>query len=93
MKVVSSQRFLIPLQNGEIINVLVEEQAGTSFYKYSAVLNGWDDQAKFETGNTIEETVVNLADLLEVELPKDWRSYGSLSRPRSIESAGASVAA
>jgi hypothetical protein len=78
MSVLKRVRYLIPLDNGNTINVLVEEQSNPRLYKYAAVLGDWDEGCMFETGNTIEETVNSLADLLNVTLPVDWMSYGDL---------------
>jgi hypothetical protein len=91
MNVIGTQRFLIPLGNGETINVLVEEQGNPRLYKFAAVLNDWDADCKFETGNSVDEAVGNLADLLDVTLPDDWRTYGSSSRLRCVEVAGAAA--
>jgi hypothetical protein len=91
MNVKGSQRYLIPLQNGETVNILVEEQGNPRLYKYAAVLNDWDQDCKFETANTIDEAVGNLADMLDITLPHDWRTYGSASRLRSVETAGAAA--
>lgn len=93
MNVVKSQRFLIPLQGGDTINVLVEEQGNPRLYKFAAVLNDWDADCKFETGNTVDEAVGNLADMLDITLPHDWRTYGSSDRLRSVANTGATVAA
>lgn len=93
MNVVGRQRYLIPLLNGSTINVLVEEQGNPRLYKYAAVLNDWDQDCQFETGNTIDEAVGNLADLLDVTLPHDWRTYGSSGRLRSVEAVGTAAAA
>jgi hypothetical protein len=91
MNVKSRTRYLIPLQNGNTINVLVEEQGNPRLYKYAAVLNDWDEGCMFETGNSVEETVGNLADLINVTLPEDWRQYEQGGRLRSIELAGAAA--
>ena len=77
MNVISRRRYLIPLQNGDTLNVLVEEQGNPSLYKYAAVDTGWDERCKFSTGNTIEDAVNELADLIDVTLPHDWRNYES----------------
>ena len=90
MNVISSRRYLIPLQNGNTINVLVEEQGNPGLYKYAAVLNRWHPDCWFETGNSIDEAVGNLADLIDVTLPEDWRKYGS-ARLRSVDVAGAAA--
>lgn len=89
MNVIGSKRYLIPLQDGETINVLVEEQGNPRLYKYAVVLNDWDADCKFETGNSVEEAVGNLFDLINIPLPEDWRSYEFGGRLRSVEATGA----
>jgi hypothetical protein len=75
MSVVSRQRYLIPLSNGETLNVLVEEQANPSLYKYAAVQNDWDERCIFETADTVDAAVQQLAEMLHLELPDNWRDY------------------
>lgn len=92
MDVIGRRRFLIPLGNGNTINVLVEEQGNPQLYKFAAVLNDWNEGCMFETGNSVDEAVVNLADLINVVLPDNWRIYGSAAgRLRRVEVAGAAT--
>jgi hypothetical protein len=70
------KRYLIPLSSGEI-NVLVEEQDNPILYKFAAVLNDWDQDCQFETGNTVEEAVENLATLIDATLPDNWSIYAA----------------
>jgi predicted RNase H-like HicB family nuclease len=55
------------------------------------VLDDWDEGCMFETGNSVEEAVGNLADLINVTLPEDWIKYEHGGRLRSIEVAGAAA--
>jgi predicted RNase H-like HicB family nuclease len=91
MNVIRRMRYLIPLENGNTINVLVEEQGNPRLYKFAAVLDDWDEGCMFETGNSVEEAVGNLADLINVTLPEDWIKYEHGGRLRSIEVAGAAA--
>jgi len=92
MNPISSERLLIPV-NDELISVLLEEQRDPSPYKFFAVLNGWDERCIFGTGKTVDEAMSELADMVGIDLPADWRQYGSSGRLRSVEDTGATVAA
>lgn len=76
MNVIARQRYFIPLQNGNTLNVLVEEQGNPGLYKYAAVLNNWEEGCMFEIGDSVDEAVGNLAELINVALPADWKREG-----------------